>query len=454
MKQRVVFLFYHGLSHVIAILKLARILELNGFEVYFAGAEFFHQYVLSQGFKFKGLKSVPFGLGFEKWVRTIEKEKYIYWSALRDRISDRLYTEREVELYWMLEELRPSFVFIDSRQATDFIILYRHLKDMKIKIALIHAMLPATVGRGRPPLNSDVFPNDEDGVKKAIQRMKWTQFKTRFQKKLIHWGFDDRFLIKRRLKKNIIPQRYIAEAPGLLNFSLKNVDEFVVAPREFDFPTTTIEPRQHYIGFMTNETFHDKPETDYNNALPIISGLTQNKNRKLILCSFGTIEPNDTSVIFSFIRKLIQVSLRRNHILVLALKAKHEDIIKLAVKGDVYIFNFIPQLQVLKAADLFITHGGLNSIREAINAEVPMLLYPVHPEFDPIGNAARIVYHQLGLRGNAATDIDAEIDAKINELLTNPLYKKNIQELKQRDSQRYTPGHFMQKLNSITPLSI
>ena len=454
MKQRVVFLFYHGLSHVIAILELARILERNGYDVYFAGAEFFHQYVLSQGFKFKGLKSVPFGLGFEKWVRTIEKEKYIYWSALRDRISDRLYTERQVELYWMLEEVRPNFVFIDSRQATDFIILYRHLKDMKIRIALIHAMLPATVGHGRPPLNSDVFPNDDAGVQKAIQRMKWTQFKTQWQKKIIHWGFDDQFLIKRRLKKNTIPQNYIDKTPGLLNFSLKNVDEFVIAPREFDFPNPTIESHRHYIGFMTNETFNDKPATDYDNALPIISDLKQNKNKRLIFCSFGTIEPNDSTVIFSFIRKLIQVSLKRSYILLIALNAKHEDIMKLTVKGDVYIFNFVPQLQVLKGADVFITHGGLNSIREAINAEVPMLLYPVHPEFDPIGNAARIVYHQLGLRGNAATDIDDEIDAKIHELLSNPLYKNNIKELKQRDSQQCTPGHFMQKLNSISPLSI
>ena len=454
MKQRVVFLFYHGLSHVIAILELARILERNGYEVYFAGAEFFHEYVLSQGFKFKGLKSVPFGLGFEKWVRTIEKEKYIYWSALRDRISDRLYTEREVELYWMLEEVRPNFVFIDSRQATDFIILHRHLKDMRIKIALIHSMLPATVGHGRPPLNSDVFPNDDDGVQKAIQRMKCTQFKTRWQKKFFHWGFDDQFLIKRRLKKNAIPQHYIDKAPGLLNFSLKNVDEFVIAPREFDFPNPTIESYQHYIGFMTNKTFNDKPETDYDNVWPIISNLKQNKNKRLILCSFGTIEPKDCTVIFSFLRKLIQVSLKRSHILVIALKAKHEDIMKLTVKGDVFIFNFVSQVQVLKEADLFITHGGLNSIREAINAEVPMLLYPVHPEFDPIGNAARIVYHQLGLRGKAATNIDDEIDAKINELLSNPLYKKNIQKLKQRDSQHYTAEHFMQKLNSVSTLSI
>jgi len=205
---------------------------------------------------------------------------------------------------------------------------------------------------------------------------------------------------------------------------------------------------------MTTETFNEKPEADYNNALHIISNLKQNTNKRLILCSFGTIEPNDSTVIFSFIRKLIQVSLKRSYILVIALKAKREDILKLTVKGDVYIFNFVPQLQVLKEADLFITHGGLNSIREAINAEVPMLVYPVHPEFDPIGNAARIVYHRLGLRGNAATDIDDEIDAKVNELLSNPLYKKNIQELRQRDSQQYTAEHFMQKLNSISPLSI
>jgi zeaxanthin glucosyltransferase len=454
MKERVVFLFYHGLSHVIAILKLARILERNGYEVYFAGAEFFRQYVSSQEFKFKGLKSVPFGLGFEKWVRTIEKEKYIYWSALRDRISDRLYTARDVELYWMLEEIRPSFVFIDSRQATDFIILYRHLKDRNIKIALTHTMLPATVGHGRPPLNSGVFPNDEDGVQKAIQRMKWTQFKARWQKKIIHWGFDDQYIINRRLKKNRIPAQYIDKTPGLLNFSLRNLDEFVIAPQEFDFPNPIIESRQHYIGFMTNEIFNDKPGQDYTNALPILSDLKQNKNRRLILCSFGTIEPNDSTVIFSFIRQLIQVSLRKNYILVIALKAKHEDIRKLLVAADVFIFNFVPQLQVLKDADLFITHGGFNSIREAIIAEVPMLVYPFHPEFDPIGNAARIVYHQLGLRGNAVTDSDDEIDAKISELLSNPVYKKNIQELKQRDSEQYTAGHFIQKLNAISPISI
>src|SRR5688572_16923885 len=420
MKQRVVFLFYHGLSHIIAVLKLARILEHTDYEVYFAGAEFFHQYVSSQGFKFKALKSVPFGLGFETWVRTIEKEKYIYLSALRDRATDRLYTEREVDLYWMLEELRPNFVFIDSRQATDFIVLYRHLKDRKIKVAITNAMLPAATGRGRPPLNSEVFPDDEDAMKKAIDGMRWHQFKTMWKKKFIHFGFDDRFLIKRRLKKNRIPAHYVSKVPSLLKFSVKNVDEFVITPREFDFPNATPEPRQHFIGFMTNEIYNAEIKTDYNNTWPAILHLKQSGNLKLIFCSFGTVEPNDSSVIFSFIKKLIQVSASNNYVLVIAVKAKQVDLDKLVTTGNVYIFNFVPQLQILKYADLFITHGGLNAIREAVHAEVPMLLYPIHPEYDPIGNAARIAYHQLGLRGKAATDTEGEIDEKIKELLSNP----------------------------------
>ena len=454
MKPRAVFLFYHGLSHVIAILKPGRILEHAGYEVYFAGAEFFHQFVSSQGFKFKELKSVPFGLGFESWVRTIEKEKYVYWAALRDRITDRLYSERDVDLYWMLEEVQPSLIFIDSRQATDFITLHRHLKQRKIKVAIAHAMLPADAGPDRPPLNTEVFPNDRDAVEKAVHRMKRLQFKTHLKEKFIQLGFDDQFLIKRRLKRNSIPEHYVSRTPGLLNFSVKNVDEFILAPHEFDFPNLAIAPHQHYVGFMTNETFNDKGDPAYNNVWPSILHLRESKNFKLIFCSFGTIEPSDNEVIFSFIDKLTRVTARQNYILVLALKARHEDVAKFRTRGNIYIFNFVPQLQVLKHADLFITHGGLNSIREAVCAEVPMLLYPIHPQYDPIGNAARIAYHQLGLRGKAATDTEEDIAQKLEELLSNPLYKRNVQKLKIRDLQQYTPTHFLEKLNSINPLSI
>lgn len=39
--------------------------------------------------------------------------------------------------------------------------------------------------------------------------------------------------------------------------------------------------------------------------------------------------------------------------------------------------SFLPQLEILAHADLFITHGGMNSVNEAIHFGVPMLVLPV-----------------------------------------------------------------------------
>jgi UDP:flavonoid glycosyltransferase YjiC (YdhE family) len=109
-------------------------------------------------------------------------------------------------------------------------------------------------------------------------------------------------------------------------------------------------------------------------------------------------------------------------------------------------------LQVLKHADVFITHGGFNSIKEAIHAGVPLLAYPVHHEFDPNGNTARVVYHKVGLGGDAETDSIAEIRQKIQTLLEDPQYKTNILAMKTRDV-RVTPLTFLKLFASIDPLN-
>ena len=57
----------------------------------------------------------------------------------------------------------------------------------------------------------------------------------------------------------------------------------------------------------------------------------------------------------------------------------------------------VPQLDMLRYADLMITHGGLNSICECLQAGVPMLLCPLGHTADHFGNAARVVYQGWGL---------------------------------------------------------
>lgn len=451
MKPRVVLLFYHGLGHINALSKAAKILESNNYEVYFAGSGFFRDYILLQGFRFYLLRSYPFGLGLEEWINTVSNRKYSYFSALRDRMTDRVFKEREVELYWMLEEVKPDTILIDTLQATDFIVLYSQVRNRNIKVATINTMLPTQVPRGHPPLNSDVIPTDAGSVSKAVRRMRWDQLKKRWKGKLMRLGFDDRFIIRRRLNKNGMPSHYISSSQDLLNFTPAHVDEFILAPGEFDFQSFKQKPNQVYVGFMTDKNRIEIADTRYEEAAADILAIKNDKRLKLIYCSFGTIPSKQRNVTASLMNKLFSIAVEEHFIIIIARKSEEE--ILTNIPDHVYIFNSVPQLEVLKHADLFITHGGLNSIKEAIYAEIPMLVYPVHSEYDPKGNAARILHHGLGLRGNAASESVDDIRRKIKELLSNPSFKKNLRQLKYDDS-LYTAEKFVDRIKGIDPLKI
>ena len=46
------------------------------------------------------------------------------------------------------------------------------------------------------------------------------------------------------------------------------------------------------------------------------------------------------------------------------------------IPSNIYIYNSVPQLEVLKMADVFVTHGGMNSISEALVYGTPMVVIP------------------------------------------------------------------------------
>ncbi|QFZ18782.1 glycosyltransferase [Saccharothrix syringae] len=50
---------------------------------------------------------------------------------------------------------------------------------------------------------------------------------------------------------------------------------------------------------------------------------------------------------------------------------------ELALPDDVLTAPYLPQREVLERADVFITHGGYNSVAESIRAETPMLVVPL-----------------------------------------------------------------------------
>ena len=63
---------------------------------------------------------------------------------------------------------------------------------------------------------------------------------------------------------------------------------------------------------------------------------------------------------------------------------------------NIFIYSHVPQLQVLKECDIFITHGGINSINEGILLKkLPLIVVP--QEMDQIDNVKQIEKFEAGI---------------------------------------------------------
>lgn len=103
--------------------------------------------------------------------------------------------------------------------------------------------------------------------------------------------------------------------------------------------------------------------------------------------------------------------------------------------GATWVTDFAPQQWALEQADAVITHGGLNTVMDAIAARTPMLVMPI--AFDQPGVAARVAYRgvgsQLSRRASAA-----RIESALRTLLVQPLpgFDALIDELQQAGGAR------------------
>lgn len=446
--RRIIFLVYHGMGHFNACFRVAKELQSNC-QVYFAGVEFFKRYVTAQGFTYYPLRSVPFGMGFENWINTIDKKKHVYFNSLLDRYRDTLYHHREKELYTMMDALRPDVLIIDSLQASDFIVLYPYIKRRPVRLSLIHIILPTTLKWDCPPINSLVLPGNKLVVGGAVFMFQLKRIIKSLFYKVKYAGLDNDFLIRRRRILNNVPEKYFNKKPSFIGLSLQNIHEFILSSSEFDFKENRVSSYQHYIGSFIDKNRIDICDENYIRIAGDLKKELSEKKPTLIYCSFGTVKAQYERSVRSFIKRLARVAVKNNHRLIVSSGGKEPDL-KINLPG-IYLFRNVPQCEVLSMADVFITHGGLNSIKESIDAEVPMLVYLAGSYGDQKGNSSRVIFHQLGLRGSLRLDSEQEITDKINELIHNPVYKQKIRELKRADNS-YTIDNFRNLVNQLTPL--
>jgi len=440
-------LIYHGRGHFNACFKLARVLAKE-FDVIFAGHIYFETYVTSQGFSFYRLTTVPFGLGFEKWINQQENKKFIWWQNVKDRWRDRLYFLREASLTKMLKEISPSHVIIDSWQSTDFIAMYEQLKAKKIKVAFVQTMLSTVVG-SLPPLTSEAIPNDNASSQTYLRKFILNKWKHRIFDWLHFLGMDNDTIIDRRIRRNKISAKYITEHPAIFTRTFKNIPEIIFAPIDFEFREFVPLPHQYYVGSLLDEHRIEYTIPEFEK---VFSRIKANAPAvPLIYCSFGSTDLEEINDVIAFLKKLIAVmdATRMNCIISTGSKTIIESIRN--TSGYVYVFSNVPQLKVLQHTNVLITHGGLNSIKEAIELEIPMLIYPARKHADNFGNAARVEYHGLGIKGNLKRASIENIKIKLRDVLENSIYKENLRKFKEQANE-YSDEQLLTLFKSIDDL--
>ncbi len=111
----------------------------------------------------------------------------------------------------------------------------------------------------------------------------------------------------------------------------------------------------------------------------------------IVYISLGTIN-NDN---LDFYRQCFEAFSSHSGQFILSV-GKRTDIAALgSIPANFIVRNFVPQLEVLQRADVFITHGGMNSVHEGLYYNVPLIVIPQQMEQGVV--AQQVAKHGAGI---------------------------------------------------------
>lgn len=174
----------------------------------------------------------------------------------------------------------------------------------------------------------------------------------------------------------------------------------------FDFPRRQLPAHFHAVGPLRH--VHATPEA----AAPSTS--------PLVFASLGTLQGHRFTLFRTIARACRQLNVRLLIAHCGGLNAAQEARLR---RYGAEVTDFADQPAVLRQAQAVITHGGLNTVMDAIESATPMLTIPL--AFDQPGVAARVVYCGIGRRASRFTTVNA-LAKKLGALLNDPGYRQRL----------------------------
>lgn len=392
--KTILFAMLNESGHLNPTFKLAKALRARGHDVRYLAVADVAPLIEAQGFSVEVLLPELFPKGF------LAEEQRLGALAQRRRITARyrsLLERLRAGAPFDLARVRPDLLLVDVTQP-HFALWARRQGGPFLHL---NTALPQTKDVGVPPLRSGASYGAR-GLARLRAELAWTSFlgKRRVSAALARpLGATPPYELARRAARAFGLQAAELDWRTTYMPQLRAVPELVLCPEAFDFPRAPRSDR-HYIASIDLE----RQESALDPAL--VEG-----DDPLVYCAFGgqKYRVDDKAVFF---RRLVDVMRTHPKLRLLLATGKHIAPSELGdLPANVRVVEIVPQLAVLKHAQLMITHAGLGSVKECIMHAVPMLAVPL--AIDQPGNAARIVHHGLGLRA----DVRETREAALSDLL-------------------------------------
>lgn len=440
-------------GHLNPSFKLAKELQKKGHKINYTSGDRYKEFIEKQGFSVTNVyRAVTPILNPNKKVHkkyskiltyliknTIGRLFLGYLQEVTQYASEqRLIMNRIKEIL----NLKPDLVIVDSMAPLYRTILYC---AYDVKVIMLQTMMSPTQAPQIPPLHSRIIPRNSL-LCKNLMACSWKWYYTKINlkrkwRKLIYFGSDPHSISEHVIKKCKFPKDRI-DYERTINPGLKNLLEINLAPRSLDFPRK-YKDYEIAVGCAV--------DTDRVDTLKDIrlEHLLNTCSQPIVYCSLGTISTVHNAQSSRFLRKIIKAVRNQPWEIILSIGTKVSIKDLGLIPSNVHIFDYVPQLQVLEHADLMITHGGLNSVVECVIHEVPMIVCPLNNKWDQNGNAARVLYHNIGVVYQIRHEYAAILTSKIKSILATPSIMKSISQMRNKVLSDGSYKHVVDKIDTL-----
>jgi MGT family glycosyltransferase len=207
--------------------------------------------------------------------------------------------------------------------------------------------------------------------------------------------------------------------------------ELVALPRAMELPEMADDPNVFYVGTGIDP---DRCEAPF--PWSEVAG-----GRYLIYCSLGSQCELEPEAAGRFFRAALGAAAAHPEWQLILSVGRGFDPAELSpAPANVHLSRWVPQLDVLRRADLLVTHGGTGTVKESILLGVPMVVLPLMR--DQFEMARRVVHHRLGIAGSLAEITAETLGSLIGEAAADGSLRERVATMRRlcREADRSSVG--------------